>query len=138
MNFRRLTAARAALAVISTSGEETLIWAVWRFLLPALDVNLPRAVLFIAMGVWLVISIGIFTFVTRTLKRQKPAGRPTMVGMTGTAASALTPQGMVRIQSELWTATSEDGDIPAGELVVVTGEKRMKLAVRRRDARATR
>jgi membrane protein implicated in regulation of membrane protease activity len=138
MNFRRLTAARAALAVVSTCGEETVIWAVWRFLLPALGANPSRGALYIAMAAWLVVSISIFTFTTRFLKHQKPAGRPTMLGASGTAASDLAPRGMVRIQNELWSATAEDGGIRSGEPVVVVGEKRMKLTVRRRDAGATR
>src|SRR3972149_2630918 len=133
MNFRRLTAARAALGVISTCVEETCIWAAWRFLLPALGVNLPLTALFIAMGAWLVISISIFAFAPRTLKRQQPAGPPTMVGATGTVASDLVPRGMVRIKSELWSATSEDGELRTGELIVVVGEKRMTLTVRRRE-----
>jgi membrane-bound ClpP family serine protease len=138
MDFRRLTAARAALAVVSTCGEETLIWAAWRFLLPALGVNLSRSVLIGVMAAWFVISIGIFAFTTRFLKHQKPAGRPTMLGANGIAASDLAPGGMVRIKNELWTAAAEDGDIRAGEPVVVVGEKRMKLTVRRRDAPAIR
>ena len=138
MNFRRLTATRAALAVLTTSGEETLIWAAWRFLLPHLGISASRTVLYVAMGVWFVISISIFTFVTRTLKHQKPAGRPTMVGTFGTVTSDLAPRGMVRIQNELWSATAEDGDIRTGEPVVVVAQDRMKLTVHRRNTDATR
>ena len=138
MNFRRLTAARAVLAVFTTTGEETCIWAVWRFLLPHFGINPPRYSLYIAMGVWFVISISIFAFVTRTLKHQKPVGHPTMVGTAGVAASDLAPRGMVRIQSELWTADAEDGAIRNGEPVVVVGQRRMKLTVRRREPEATR
>jgi membrane-bound serine protease (ClpP class) len=138
MNFRRLTAARAAIATVSTCIEETGIWAVWRFLLPSLGVSLPRSVLIGAMVFWLLFSIWIFTFTTVFLKRQKPAGRPTMVGTTGVAASDLAPGGMVRIKSELWSAVAEHDTIRTGEPVVVVGEKRMKLTVRRPDAGATR
>ncbi len=138
MSFRRLTATRAALAVLTTSGEETIIWAVWRFLLPELGISASRTVLYIAMGVWFVISVSIFTFVTRTLKHQKPAKGLSLLGDAGTAVSDLAPRGTVRIRNELWTATSEDADIRAGEQVIVVGENRMKLTVRRRDAEATR
>jgi len=133
MNFRRLTAARAVLATVSTCIEETGIWAVWRFLLPGMGVNLSTTVLIVAMIVWLIFSIWLFTFTTFFLRRQKPVGPPTMLGTTGTAASDLAPGGMVRIKSELWSATAEDGDIRSGEPVIVVGEKRMKLTVRRRD-----
>jgi membrane-bound ClpP family serine protease len=138
MNFRRLTAARGLIATVSTCIEETAIWAAWRFLLPHLGINLSRTVLFAAMGAWLLFSIWLFTFTTVFLKHQKPTGQPTMVGTTGTAASDLAPRGMVRIKSELWSATAEDGAIRTGEPVIVVGEKRMNLTVRRRDAAPTR
>ena len=110
MNFRRLTATRAALAVLTTSGEETCIWAAWRFLLPHLGVELPRTALYIAMGVWLVISLSIFTFVTRVLKHQKPAaGRPTMPGRT------------VRNNTLSLIASAETGaDVSASSTVVLS------------------
>lgn len=138
MNFRRMTAARAVIATVSTCIEETGIWAIWRFLLPALDVNLSVTVLIVAMVLWLLFSIWLFTFTTFFLRRQKPVGPPTMIGTVGFAASDLAPGGMVRIKSELWSATTEDGAIRNGEPVIVVGEKRMKLTVRRRETGITR
>jgi membrane-bound ClpP family serine protease len=128
---KKLTAGRAVIAVISTSVEETAIFAIWRWLLPEWGVRLPVAVLLVVMAAWLGFSIWLFVFTTRVLNRQPPAGLPSMVGTTGRAAGPLLPQGMVNIRGELWGATSIEGNIPSGEEIVVMGEKGLKLKVRR-------
>lgn len=127
MELRKVTAARGVVAVITTAIEEGAIWAIWRYVFKDWSVT----VLIVAMSIWLAFSIWLFTFTTFTLKRQRPTGAPTMVGARGKTASALAPAGMVRIKSELWTASSIDGDIGEGEDIIVVEEKRMKLKVRR-------
>jgi membrane-bound serine protease (ClpP class) len=69
------------------------------------------------------------------LKKQVPAGLPSMVGMRGKAASDLSPGGMVRIKGELWAATAAEGNIKAGEEVEVSGEDGLKLIVSRPGAK---
>ena len=131
MEFRRLTATRGVLAVITTAIEEAGIWAIWRFVLPEFNIHWPVSTLIGAMSAWFCFSIWLFTFTTFALKKQKPAGAPTMIGTLGKAASDLAPTGMVRIKSELWSAVAVDGDINPGENIIVVGEDRMKLEVRR-------
>ena len=129
--MRKLTRARLALAIISTPCEEVAIYAIWRWLLPALDIHLPVGVLIGVMAAWLVFSIWLFAFTTWTLRKQVPVGLPSMVGTKGRVAGKLSPEGMVRIKGELWGATSAEGDIDTGEDVVVVGEDGLKLFVRR-------
>jgi len=127
----RFTAARLALAVISTSLEEAAIWAIWRFLLPEADIHLPVGALVGIMIAWGAFSAWLFIFTTRALEKQAEVGLPSMVGALGRVASRLSPSGLVRIRGELWNATSSEGDIEAGENVVVVGERGLKLEVRR-------
>jgi len=129
--MRTLTTARLILAIISTSVEEVAIVAIWRWLLPEFDIYLPFSVLVGVMIAWAAFSVTLFVFTTRTLKKQTVVGLPTMVGSKGKAASALAPEGMVRIKGELWGATCEVGNINAGEAVEVVGEDGLKLVVRR-------
>jgi len=133
MEFRQLTAARAVLAVSSTSLEEAGIWAIWRYLLPHFDIHLPVSVLITAMSLWLAFSIWLFTFTTWALKKQKPAEGPSMVGLRGRVTERLAPQGMVRIKNEFWTARSPGGDIEKDEEIVVTSEDGLLLDVTRDD-----
>jgi membrane-bound ClpP family serine protease len=127
----RLTTTRLVLAIVSTSLEETAIWVIWHWLLPEFGVNLPVGVLVGIMVAWLAFSIWLFIFTTRVLKKQTPVGLPSMVGASGRVASRLSPEGMVRIRGELWGVTSNEGDIEAGEEVVVIGERGLKLLVKR-------
>lgn len=133
MNNRRLTTGRLVLAVASTSAEEFLIYALWRWLLPEWDITLPVAALIAAMVAWGIFSVSLFIFTTKTLKRQVPVGLPSMVGTSGKAASRLAPEGLVRIKSELWVATTETGDIKKGENIEVVGEDGLRLVVRKSD-----
>ncbi|MFC1954975.1 NfeD family protein [Chloroflexota bacterium] len=126
-----MTAARLVLAIVSTSLEEVAIWVVWRWGLPQLGVNIPFYILIVVMVGWLVWSAGFFVFVTKTLRRQKIIGLPTMVGSKGKVTNPLTPEGMVTIRSELWQAESVEGDMDKGEEVMVVGEDGLKLVVRK-------
>ena len=134
MNNRRLTTNRLILAIASTSAEEFVIYSVWRWLLPQWDIVLPAGALVAAMVAWGIFSVSLFIFTTKTLKKQVPVGLPSMVGTVGKAASPLTPEGMVRIKSELWVATTESGDIKKGEAIKVVGEDGLRLVVRKNDA----
>jgi membrane-bound ClpP family serine protease len=135
---KRFTLTRLVLAVSSTALEEAAVWAIWRWLLPEFGVNLHVGVLIGVMVGWGIFCTWLFIFTTYALKKQKPAGSPSMIGATGKAAGRLSPEGMVKIRGELWGAISEEGDIIAGEDIVVTGEKGLKLLVRKAAAGATR
>ena len=133
MNNRRLTTGRLVLAVASTSAEEFLIYSAWRWLLPQWDIILPVAALITAMVCWGIFSVSLFIFTTKTLKKQVPVGLPSMVGTIGRAANSLAPEGLVRIKSELWVATTETGKIQKGDNIKVVGEDGLRLLVRKSD-----
>lgn len=128
---KRLTLTRLALAIISMALEQAAIWLIWRWVLPEFGIKLRVAVLITIMAAWAIIGTWLFIFTTRALEKQTPAGRPSMIGTAGTVTTRLSPEGMVRIKGELWSARSTEGDIGAGEDIVVTGEERLKLMVRK-------
>jgi membrane-bound ClpP family serine protease len=127
----RLTTARLILAIVSTTLEETAIWVIWRWLLPEFSVNLPVAMLIGIMVAWAAFSTWLFIFTTLVMRKQASAGLPSMVGTVGRVTSRLSPEGQVSIGGELWHATSNEGDIEAGEEVVVVSERGLKLSVRK-------
>ena len=128
-----MTTARLVLAIVSMALEQGAIYVIWRWLLPQFGINLPLSVLIGVMVAWAVFGIWLFLFTTHTLRRQVPVGLPSMVGTKGKVASKLVPEGLVRIKGELWVATSSEGNIDAGEGIVVVGEDGLKLLVRRVD-----
>ncbi len=134
----RLTTARLLIAVVSTALEEVAIWVIWRWLLPGFGVNLSVGVLVGIMVAWAAFCAWLFIFTTVALRRQKTAGMPSMIGEAGKTAGRLAPEGQVRIRGELWGAMSEEGDIEAGETIVVVSERGLKLLVRRAGGTTTR
>jgi len=127
------------LAIISTTFEEIAIYAIWRWLLPEFGIYLPVAALAALMASWLAFSLWLFVFTTKTIKKQVPIGLPSMVGATGKAAGPLAPEGMVRIRGELWGAVAAEGNIGAGEAIVVVSQDGLKLKVHKaRTGRPTR
>ena len=126
---KRLTTNRLILAVITTTLEEIAIYSLWRWALPEFDINLPVAALIGMMVGWGIFSISLFVLTSRILKKQVPVGLPSMIGTRGKVASKLSPEGMVRIDSELWVAKSNEGDLAVGEEVEVVGEDGLKLLV---------
>ena len=126
-----MTIARLILAIVSTALEEVAIWVVWRWGFPQLEIDVPFYALVIVMVGWAVWSAGFFVFVTKTLRRQKIIGLPTMVGSRGKVTEPLTLDGMVAIRGELWQAESLEGDMDKGEGIMVVGEDGLKLTVRK-------
>jgi membrane-bound ClpP family serine protease len=133
----RLTKARFIIAIVSTALEEVAIWVIWRWLLPEFGVSLPVVVLVAVMIAWAAFSTWLFIFTTLALRQQAVAGLPSMVGTVGKVASRLSPKGQVRIRGEIWQATSNEGNIEAGEEVVVVSERGLKLLVRKAGDRST-
>jgi membrane-bound ClpP family serine protease len=130
---KKFTLTRLALAVASMALQQFAIWAVFSWLWPVY----VGAMIGVMVG-WLVTGTCIFIFTTNILKKQKPIGQTSMVGAVGKVVGALTPEGMVKIRGELWGAISEEGEITAGEGIIVIGEKGLKLLVRKNPGGATR
>lgn len=126
---KRLTTHRLFLAIITTTLEEVLIYAVWRWVLPVYDIRLPVSALVGIMVAWGIFSVSLFTLTTLILKKQAPVSLPSMVGTRGRVATKLSPEGMVRINGELWVARSSRDDITVGDEIEVVGEDGLKLLV---------
>jgi membrane-bound ClpP family serine protease len=126
---KRLTIHRLILAIITTTLEEVVIYAVWRWVLPVYDIRLPVSALVGIMVAWGIFSVSLFTLTTLILKKQAPVGLPSMVGSRGRVATKLSPEGMVRINGELWVARSSGDDITVGDEIEVVGEDGLKLLV---------
>jgi membrane-bound ClpP family serine protease len=132
---KRFTLTRLILAIISMALEQVAVFAVWRWLLPAFGIQLHVGIVIGVMVGWFVFGTWLFIFTTSVLKKKQHIGQTSMVGATGQAVGNLSPDGMVKIRGELWRAISEEGDILPDEDIIVTGEKGLKLLVRKAPKR---
>jgi membrane-bound serine protease (ClpP class) len=81
----------------------------------------------------IIVVTAVFAFVIgaiiRSQRRRPATGKEGLVGKVAVAHTVLDPTGMIFVEGELWTATSEAGRIEAGEEVVVTKVEGLKLRV---------
>jgi membrane-bound serine protease (ClpP class) len=84
-----------------------------------------------------IVFAAIFVFVigaiVRAHRRRPTTGKEGLIGKTAVAHTVLNPTGMVFVEGELWTATSEAGRIEAGEEVVVAKVEGLKLKVAKKQ-----
>lgn len=71
--------------------------------------------------------------IIRSQRRRPATGKEGLVGKVASAHTILDPTGMVYVEGELWTATSEAGRIEVGEEVVITKVEGLKLRVSKKS-----
>jgi membrane-bound serine protease (ClpP class) len=93
---------------------------------------LPWAFLLIALAAVIEISLWVFG-VRSSRKRRAQVGVQTMIGALGEAITALSPEGQVKVDGEIWHARA-DGGAHTGDHVRVTGVRGLTLEVERAEA----
>lgn len=94
------------------------------------DITGPLVILIGIGCALLVVSV---VAVVKSQRRSPVAGRETLVGSAGIARTALSPEGTVHVQGELWQAVAQKENLEAGTRVVVTGVEGLSLTVKRKE-----
>ena len=122
---------RLLLAIISTIIEEGALTVIFLVGLSEMDINPPLWLLFVVLTAWAGMAILVYRAGSRALDRKPVIGLSSMVGGRGVVVSPLSPVGLVRVKNELWAAKTEGGRLDNGEEIVVVGQERMRLTVKR-------
>ena len=122
---------RLIIAIVSTVLEEAALAVGVLWGLPKLGIHIPLWVLIIVMVAWAAYTVTTYRMGSRALRKKPIAGLLDMVGSEGKVVSPLVPEGLVRIKGELWRAKSASGRMDTGEEVIVVGQDRLKLVVRK-------
>jgi membrane-bound serine protease (ClpP class) len=121
--------------VLFAIGLGALAWGAWLvFRVPELsDLALPfwRAILPAIVGLGAVFGLLVLS-VSRAQSRPQFAGAEALVGELGVVDTALAPEGLVLVKSELWKAVA-DGSIARGERVRIEAVRDLVLRVRRAE-----
>jgi len=120
---------RLLLAIISTIAEEIGILVIGLWLFPLINVHIPWPVILAIMVVWLGWSVFTYRKGTRALSHQPLPGMAGMVGSVGIVAQPLRPDGLARINGELWHCRAASGHIETGARVKVIKQDGLKLLV---------
>jgi membrane protein implicated in regulation of membrane protease activity len=118
---------RYILLTITTSLlEEAALVAVVLWLLPRVAINIPLWGLILMM-----IALGVYNYINYRLNKKALTKKPMIsldIGSRGRAATPVSPIGYVRVNGELWRASS-NSTIDAGEEIAVVGIEGMTLLV---------
>lgn len=84
----------------------------------------------VIFAIAVVVFIAILTIYGIRAHRRTPlSGRNSFITKTARAKTALNPNGTVQIDGELWSATLQEGEVQAGEEVVIIKIDNLKLWV---------
>jgi membrane-bound serine protease (ClpP class) len=122
MKYRRYT----VLSIVTTLLEEAALAAVVLWLLPRFGINIPLWGLIL-----MVVALGVYAFVTYRLGMKALVKKPMIsphIGSRGRTTTPISPRGYVRINGELWQASSSS-TIDAGEEIAVVGMEGMTLLI---------
>ena len=107
--------------------------ALVRIGLPEFGIELPLGVLIAVMVAWATVAVIFYRMGSRALRRKSIVGLLTMAGGKGKVVRSLDPEGVIRINGELWGAKSVVGKIDIGEEVIVKAQNGTKLIVVKYD-----
>jgi membrane protein implicated in regulation of membrane protease activity len=122
MKYRRYT----VLAITTTLLEEAALVTVVLWLLPRVAINIPHWGLILMM-----IALGTYAWVAYRLGRKALNKKPLIsldIGSRGRTTTPISPRGYVRVNGELWQASSSS-TIDAGEEITVVGIEGMTLLI---------
>jgi membrane-bound serine protease (ClpP class) len=122
MKHRRYT----LLAITTSLLEQAALVAVVLWLLPRAAINIPIWGLILMM-----IALGTYNYINYRLGKKALTKKPIIsldIGSRGRAATPISPTGYVRINGELWRASS-NSNIDAGQEISVVGIEGMMLLV---------
>jgi membrane protein implicated in regulation of membrane protease activity len=122
MKYKRYT----ILAIITTLLEEAALAAIVLWLLPRFRINIPLWGL-----IFMMVGLGAYACVTYWLGKKALDKKPIIspdIGSRGRTTTPISPTGYVRVNGELWQASSSS-TIGAGKEIVVVGMKGMMLLI---------
>jgi len=91
--------------------------------------TMPVWLLVVVVLVIIVLLVFVVLWSVRAHQKKVSAGKEELVGRTAVVEIALEPKGVVLVEGERWTATSETGQIEPEEEVIITKVEGLKLTV---------
>ena len=123
---------RLILAIITTVFEEAVLAVIILWGLPQFDVHLPLMVLIAIMVAWAVNAVFFYLIGSRALRKKPVIGLGTMVGSKGFVLKKLAPDGVIKVNNEIWEARAASDKIDTGEEVIVVKQDGLRLVVTRK------
>ncbi len=110
--------------------DEAALVAVVLWLLPGFGIDISIWLLIVFMAAWAVYSCLTSMLVGKVIVRESAVGPETLIGVKCRTTTPLSPEGYVRVGTELWRACSMAGDVETGAELVIVGINRLTLLVK--------
>ena len=112
--------------------DEILIVGGIIFVLWKLGVQIPFWV-YVLAGVVFAVAYWLLYRILLDQGKKSPVGHEGMIGLTGTTITSLNPEGIVRVQGEIWKAASRFGVVVEEAEVVIEDLQGLTLIVKTRN-----
>ncbi len=127
------------LKFIALTADEIVVAVVLLVVLPAAGIGVPPPITGLILGVLLIKDILIASYVLGGGLEKKPStGTEALIGRKARVVEDLTPEGIVKLDGELWRAECVNGIAKAGETVRVVKVGGTKLLVERLETEEPR
>jgi len=101
--------------------------------LPSFGIKVPLWAVAVVIAVLLAKDVAVAPYIIGGgLERKPEVGPESLIGRTAVVVEDLTPEGLVRIDGELWRAECVNGTARKCEKVVIAGVRSAKVLVERR------
>ena len=122
---------RLIISVISTLLDEFVILFIILWGLPMLGIRLPIPVIIIISLLWAGFAVLLYITGNSVMRKKPVSGLTDMTGLQGIVIKKLEPEGIVKIGSELWIASSSSGKgINQTTHIIVKERQGLKLIVK--------
>ncbi len=117
-------------SLVRTLFDEAALAALVLWLLPGVGINFPVWLLIVFMVAWAVYSYFTSRLVGKLIGRAAAVGPEALIGIKCITTTPLSPEGYVRVGTELWRACSMAEGIEIGTEVIIVGINRLTLLVK--------
>lgn len=124
---------RDLLKLLALTADEIVVGLFLLLVLPSFGVDVPLWAVVAVIAVLLAKDSLIAPFILRGGLGDRPkAGPESLIGRTAVVVEDMKPDGMVKLNGELWSARCVDGTARRGEVVVIVGVSGARVLVERR------
>ncbi|WP_297501162.1 NfeD family protein [Thermococcus sp.] len=124
---------RSLLKFMALMADEVVVGLFLIWVLPSFGVKVPLWVVAVVIAVLLAKDFRVVPFILRGgLSTRPQIGSESLIGRTAVVVEDLKPEGLVKVDGELWSAVCLNGNAMRGEKVAIVRVRGTRVLVERR------
>ncbi len=123
------------LKFLALMADEVIVGLFLLLVLPGFGIGVPVWTVAVVIGILLAKDLLVAPFILRGgLSARPETGSESLIGRTALIVEDLTPEGLVKVDGELWSAECINGTARRGESVVIISVSGARVLVKRRES----